>query len=71
MKVNIKNVQTGFSKEVVLPIMEYDLLDITSDVLGRDEEGRVLEGQEYVCVDENGKNIENIFDYNNDLLERS
>ena len=60
MEVIITNVKTGKHQKVNLPTSEDKLLSIQADVIGRDEEGRLLDGEvEY--------SIDNIFSLNKQL----
>lgn len=60
MEVIITNVKTGKHQKVNLPTSEDKLFSIQADVIGRDEEGRLLDGEvEY--------SIDNIFSLNKQL----
>lgn len=54
---------------IVLPINEDELLDLTSDVIGRDKEGRLLDGYYNIFVTRTGEEIENIYDLNRELIK--
>ena len=54
---------------VVLPINEDELLDLTSDIIGRDKEGRLLDGSYIAYVTRTKKEIEDIYDLNLELIK--
>ena len=53
---------------IVLPINEDELLDLTSDIIGRDIEGRLLEGYYNIFITRTGEEVEDIYDLNKELL---
>lgn len=54
---------------VVLPINEDELLDITSDVIGRDKEGRLLDGYYNAYITRTKKEVEDVYELNKELIE--
>lgn len=67
MKVILENTKSGNKVEAILPMNEDELLDVTSDVLGRDKDGRLLDDQDYTITDEDGKTYDSVFDLNDSL----
>lgn len=56
---------------VVLPINEDELLDLTSDVIGRDTEGILLWGAYNAFVTRTGEEIEDIYELNEQLIKEN
>ena len=54
---------------VVLPINSDELLDLTSDVIGRDKDGYVLWGGYRVIITRTKEEIEDIYDLNEELIK--
>lgn len=54
---------------IVLPINEDELLDLTSDVIGRDKEGRLLDGYYNTYITRTKEEVEDIYDLNKELIE--
>lgn len=67
MKVILNNVERDYCREIELPIKEDELLDITSEVLGRDSDGYLIENQWYTVTDQDGKTCESVFDLKSSL----
>lgn len=66
MKVKIVASRDGETKEVNLPMDEKKLLEIQGSVLDRNTVGYIA-GADVKYIDENGKEIENIFLLNRQL----
>ena len=56
---------------VVLPINQDELLDLTSDVIGRDRDGYLLWGGYNVFVTRTGEEIEDIYELNEQLIKEN
>lgn len=67
MKVILENTKSGNKVEAILPMNDDELLNVTSDVLGRDEDGRLLDDQEYTITGEDGEIYDSVFDLNESL----
>jgi hypothetical protein len=67
MKLILENTKSGNKVGVTLPMNEDELLEVTSDVLGRDEDGRLLDDQEYTITDGDGNTYDSVFDLNDGL----
>ncbi len=66
MKVKIIALRDGETKEVELPMDEKKLLEIQGSVLDRNTVGYIA-GADVKYIDENGKEIENVFLLNRQL----
>lgn len=54
---------------IVLPINADELLDLTTDVIGRDREGRMIDGGYNVYITRTKEEIEDIYDLNDELIK--
>lgn len=54
---------------IVLPINEDELLDLTTDVIGRDKEGRMIDGYYYTYITRTKEEVEDIYELNNKLIK--
>lgn len=54
---------------IVLPINEDELLDLTTDVIGRDKEGRILQNGSYrAYITRTKEEVEDVYDLNLELI---
>lgn len=70
IKVRVENEK---SKEkylyIILPINEDELLDLTSDVIGRYKDGILIDGGYCIYNTITGETIEDIYELNDDLIK--
>lgn len=77
--MNYKTVKVRVENEICkdkylyisLPINEDELLDLTSDVIGRDKDGKLLDGYYNVYITRTGKEVKDIYDLNNQLIKEN